>query len=233
MTSTPRQESTPVWWRPPPDRKPRLTREVIVDAALRLADAEGLDAVSIRRVAAVLGSRPMTLYSHIERKEDLLDLMFDHLAGTVLEGDPLPPGWRDALVVIASRKRRLCLAHPWAVALYARRPRVGPNSVLQLERSITALRPLTTDLVQATRVVNAVDDYTMGHVTRELVYDAGGDADWSRAMRPYLASLAASGAYPALAPLLADPVRDDSDATFVTGLRWLLDGIATSFAVDV
>jgi AcrR family transcriptional regulator len=230
MTSTPRQVP-PVWSRLPVERRPRLTREVVVDAGLRVADAEGLDAVSIRRVAALLNSPPMTLYGHIERKEDLLDLMFDQLAGTVLEGDPLPSGWRDALLVIASRKRRVCLAHPWAVALYARRPRVGPNSVMQLERSITALRPLTVDLRQATRVVNAVDDYTMGHVTRELVYDAGGAADWSQAMRPYLTSLAESGRYPALAPLLADPLEDDNDATFVTGLRWLLDGIARGFAV--
>src|SRR4051794_27652562 len=113
MTSTPRPVP-PVWSRLPPERPPRLTREVIVEAGLRLADAEGLDAVSIRRVAAVLDARPMTLYSHIDRKEDLLDLMFDRLAGTVLEGEPLPSGWRDALVVIASRKRRVCLAHPWA-----------------------------------------------------------------------------------------------------------------------
>jgi AcrR family transcriptional regulator len=232
MTSTPRPVP-PVWSRLPPERPPRLTREVIVEAGLRLADAEGLDAVSIRRVAAVLDARPMTLYSHIDRKEDLLDLMFDRLAGTVLEGEPLPSGWRDALVVIASRKRRVCLAHPWAVALYARRPRVGPNSVMQLERSITALRPLTADLTQAIRVVNAVDDYTMGHVTRELIYDAGGVADWAQAMRPYLAGLAESGQYPALAPLLADPVPDDGDATFVTGLGWLLDGIARSFAAGV
>jgi AcrR family transcriptional regulator len=230
MTSTSRPDPSPVWSRPPPERRPRLTREAIVAAGLRLADAEGLDAVSIRRVAAVLGARPMTLYGHIERKDDLLDLMFDELAGTVLEGEPLPPGWREALVVIATRKRRLCLAHPWAVDLYARRPRVGPNSVLQLERSIIALRPLTADLVQAVRVVNAVDDYTMGHVTRELTYDAGGAADWNRAMRPYLAGLAASGQYPALAPLLAEPLQEDGDATFATGLGWLLDGIAASFA---
>ena len=201
-------------------------------AGLRVADADGLDAVSIRRVAAALGARPMTLYSHIERKEDLLDLMFDDLAGTVLEGDPLPSGWRDALTVVATRKRRVCLTHPWAVTLYARRPRVGPNSVMQLELAIRALRPLTADLVQATRVVNAVDDYTMGHVTREIIYDAGGDADWSRAMQPYLTSLAESGRYPTLTPLLVEPVRDDSETTFVTGLRWLLDGIAASFAVE-
>jgi hypothetical protein len=134
------------------------------------------------------------------------------------------------MAVVASCKRRLCLAHPWAIALYARRPRVSPNSVIPLERSIVALRPLTGDLVLATRVVNAVDDYTMGHVTRDLVYDAGGAADWSRAMGPYLASLAESGQYPALAPILADPVRDDGDETFVTGLGWLLDGIAISFS---
>ncbi|MFI5897346.1 TetR/AcrR family transcriptional regulator C-terminal domain-containing protein [Actinoplanes sp. NPDC051513] len=232
MTGTPPQGPARVRSRPRPEGRRRLTREVIVAAGLRLADAEGLDAVSIRGLAAMLGARPMSLYRHIERKEDLLDLMFDDLAGAVLEDGPLPSGWRDALMVVADRKRRVCLAHPWAAALYARRPRIGPNSVMQLELAIAALRPLTADLVQAVRVVNAVDDYTIGHVTRELIYDAGGEADWSQAMRPYLTGLADSGRYPTLAPLLADPVRDDSDATFAAGLGWLLDGIAKSFGRD-
>ena len=222
----------PVWSRPEPEQRtprPPLSRAAIVTAAIGLADAEGLDAVSIRRVAALLDARPMTLYSYIGSKEDLLDLMFDELVGQVTDGDALPADdWRAALMTVASRKRRLCLAHPWVVTLYGRRPRVGPHTLLQLERSVVALRPLTTDLATAVRVVNAVDDYTMGHVSRELTFGAGVTAEWQAAMRPYLQGLADSGRYPALAPLLTAPLPDDADETFALGLTWLLDGIAPS-----
>ncbi len=225
MTSTPPRERGPVWSRPEPERRAPLDRTGIVSAAMRLADSEGLDAVSIRRVAAVLDARPMSLYSYIGSKEDLFDLMFDELAGEVLKGDPLPPAWRRAMVVVAGRKRQLCLAHPWAISLYGRRPRVGPHVLMQLERSVVALRPLTTDVAVAVQVVNAVDDYTMGHVTRELTFGTAAAGEWQDTMRPYLRDLAESGRYPVLAPLLAAPAGDDGDATFLAGLAWLLDGI--------
>jgi AcrR family transcriptional regulator len=229
MTSTPARKSGPVWSRPEPERRAPLDRARIVAAATGLADAEGLDAVSIRRVAAVLGARPMSLYNYIGSKEDLLDLMFDELAGEVLKGGPLPPGWREAMTVVAGRKRQLCLAHPWAIRLYGRRPRVGPHVLMQLERSVVALRPLTTDLADAVQIVNAVDDYTMGHVTRELTFGGSVAGEWEETMRPYLRGLVESGRYPVLAPLLVAPVSDDGDATFAAGLAWFLDGIGARF----
>lgn len=226
---------TPVWSRPEPEQRtprPPLSRSAIVAAAIRLADAEGIDAVSIRRVAALLEARPMTLYRYIGSKEDLLDLMFDELVGQVMpdppgiEGDPPPPDdWRGALVSFASRKRRLCLTHPWVITLYGRRPLVGPHTLELLERSVVALRPLTTSVTKAVRVVNAIDDYTMGHVSRELTFGAEVTAEWQAAMRPYLCGLADSGRFPTLADLLRTPAVDDNDETFALGLTWLLDGI--------
>jgi AcrR family transcriptional regulator len=82
-------------------RRTALTREAIVRAAILLADAEGLDAVSIRRVASELQARAMSLYTYIERKEDLFDLMADEVAAEVLVPGELPRDWREATVVIA------------------------------------------------------------------------------------------------------------------------------------
>ena len=226
---------TPVWSRPEPEQrtpKPPLNRASIVAAAIGLADAEGLDAVSIRRVAAILEARPMTLYRYIGSKEDLLDLMFDELVGRVMNEPPmlernsrLPEDWQRSVVWFAVRKRRLCLTHPWVVTLYGRRPLVGPNTLELLERSIVWLRPLTTDTRKAIYVINAVDDYTMGHVSRELAFGAQASAEWQAAMRPYLAGLADSGRFPNLAEVLRAPAENDADYTFELGLDWLLDGI--------
>src|SRR3954449_4175411 len=96
-------------------RRSSLSREAIVAAALALADAEGLDAVSIRRVAAALGARPMSLYTHIAAKDDLVDLMADAVVGEVLVEDP-PAGWRAALGAMAERSWRTFVAHPWLLA---------------------------------------------------------------------------------------------------------------------
>ena len=80
--------------------------------ALQIADAEGLDAVSIRRVAGNLGVRPMSLYTYIDRKEDLIILMRDKANGEVVLGTELPDGWREAVTAIARRTREVMLRHP-------------------------------------------------------------------------------------------------------------------------
>lgn len=222
--------NVPAWARPAlqaerrAERRPALTREGIVAAAIGVADSDGLDALSMRRVAADLDARVMTLYSHVASKDDLLDLMFDALAGEAVLDD-VPAGWRPALVELAGRKRRLCLAHPWMVTLFSLRPRAGPNSLRQLDRAMAAVADLTADPAAAAAVVSAVDDYTLGHVTRELTYRD--DA----ALRPYLRELADSGDYPTLAPLLLEPVPPDHDATFALGLAWLLDGLGQDAAI--
>src|SRR4051794_41896312 len=98
-------------WSAPPAASGGLSRDGIVAAALSLADAEGLDAVSIRRVAAALGARPMSLYTHIAAKDDLVDLMADAVVGEVLIDDP-PAAWRGALRVMAGRSWRAFVAPP-------------------------------------------------------------------------------------------------------------------------
>src|SRR5689334_10791506 len=99
-----------IWIRPAPRQPERPTREEIVAAAVGLADAEGLQAVSIRRVAAALRTRPMGLYSHIARKDDLVDLMLDRVLGEVLV-DQLPADWRQALRAIAWHTRAAARRH--------------------------------------------------------------------------------------------------------------------------
>ena len=97
----------PIWARAEPGtRKPRYTREQIAAAALAVADSEGIDAVSMRRVAQELGAGTMTLYHYVRTKSDLLDLMDDSIMAEVLvPDDELSSNWREALTAIAKRSQ--------------------------------------------------------------------------------------------------------------------------------
>src|SRR5262249_6534159 len=121
------EEPRPIWVRPEPGtRRPRFTREEIAQAALRIADAEGIDAVSMRRVAAELGAGTMSLYYYVQSKDELLDLMQDEMLGEVLVPDgELPGEWRAALTAIAMRSFAAFARHPWAIEAPPSAP--GPN----------------------------------------------------------------------------------------------------------
>ncbi|MFC5835667.1 TetR/AcrR family transcriptional regulator [Nonomuraea insulae] len=221
---------TSIWSRPTPPRRPVLTREAIVAAAVALADAEGLDAVSIRRVAAELGARAMTLYSYIERKEDLLALMADEIAAEALAGEPLPAGWRDALMVLARRERELVRRHPWRVDLIAQRVAVGPNGMRHVEQKLTAFDGLGLDRLTAWRCLAVFNDYMTGFVVREHVERRAprergiNDAERAAVAEPYIKELVESGEFPRLAPMIEQGVQG-ADDNFERGLSWVLDGI--------
>jgi AcrR family transcriptional regulator len=186
---------------------------------MRLADTEGLAAVSIRRVATELGARTMSLYSHIDSKDDLLDLMREQVAvETVIDG-PLPKNWRAATLAIARRERATALRHPWLIQLLGSPGHPGPNVMRHLEQSLTALAGLTTDPVAALRITAAIDEFVLGHVIGEVTR-----SPTDAFAQPYTRALLASGDYPILGPLLSagPPPLDD---TFERGLLWLLDGI--------
>ncbi|NUT39761.1 MAG: TetR family transcriptional regulator [Thermoactinospora sp.] len=219
-----------VWSRPSPPRRPALTREAVVAAAIEIADAEGLAAVSIRRVAAELGARTMTLYSYIERKEDLLALMADEIAAEVLVEGSLPAGWREALVLMARREREVVRRHPWRVELISQRVAVGPNGLRHVEQKLSAFDGLGVDRLRAWRYLAAFNDYMTGFVVRESLERGapreGGinDAEREAVAEPYIRELVDGGAFPRLAPMIEQGVPG-ADDNFERGLSWVLDGI--------
>ncbi|MFC4111951.1 TetR/AcrR family transcriptional regulator C-terminal domain-containing protein [Nonomuraea zeae] len=219
-----------VWSRPTPPRRPALTREAIVAAAIAIADAEGLAAVSIRRVAAELDARAMTLYSYIDRKEDLLALMLDEISTEVLIDGPLPGDWREALRLIAGRERELVRRHPWRVELVSQRVPVGPNALRHVEQKLAAFDGLGIDRLTAWRYLAAFNDYMTGFVVREALErgeprEQGiNDAERAAVAEPYIRELVESGEFPRLAPMIEQGVRG-ADDNFERGLGWVLDGI--------
>ncbi len=216
-----------------------LSRESIVAAAIEIADTDGLEAVSIRRLATKLGARPMSLYSHIERKGDLIDLMVDEVMGLAILPDPPPSDdWREDLRRIAQRTREATRAHPWMIAIAFRRPFIGPNALRHIDQSLAAVSALPLPPERKRAVLLAVDTYTLGFVRWELkgmqsgegggpcaAIDDGGPS--GAEIDSYIAAQAASGNYPHLHELggkksMSLGVKGEA---FQTGLDWLIAGI--------
>ncbi|GAA4596125.1 AcrR family transcriptional regulator [Actinoplanes octamycinicus] len=120
-------------------RRPGLTVARVVETGIALADAEGLDAVSMRRVAADLGVVPMTLYTYVPDKATLLDLMLDRVYLAMPRRELPDRPWRERLAAIAEENRELVAEHPWVAGLPANRPPLGPGLMAKYEHELRAL----------------------------------------------------------------------------------------------
>lgn len=230
--------STLVWERPArAGRREPLNRDVIVSAAIPLADAEGLAGLTIRRLAAELGARPMSIYSYaqITSKEELFDLMVDQVCGQMLLPD-LPSDWRPALRAIAVRCRDVLLAHPWWVELIGHNVLLGPNGTRHREQTLAALSGLQLDPSTKIAIIVAVETYVVGQAS--FAMDEQGSAripgrsaeQWQETLGHYQLALIATGEFPNLAssgpPQPTSP--HDRERYFNLGLDWLLDGVAAT-----
>lgn len=200
----------------------RLSTQAIVDTAIAIADVDGLDAVSIRRVAAVLEVRPMSLYTHIVSKDELLALMADELIGTLLVEQPMPEDWRDALTVHARKMFLMFASHPWLLALFTRRPRPGPNAARQAKQAARALEGLDVPAEDKWRVLGIVNDYVIGNALR--IATTGGARDLIESLS--VEDRAARPEFGALAGFEESRLADDA---FGLGLQVVLDGVAQRF----
>jgi len=241
----------PIWARPEPTgrRAPR-SREDIADAAIAVADAEGLDAVSMRRVAAELGLGTMSLYHYVHSKDELLDLMGDGImAGQLVDDAELARGWRAALTAIAHATRGNFERHPWlGEAMRPRQPTIpGPNATRHVDQSIAAVADIDADLRTKMDIIAVIDDYVIGFVQRiDMSVDAaeherGVTEEWVEAVFEHLRARIDTGSYPHLQAALdahvaqggtlEDLARMASDERrFDRGLQFLLDGIEVELA---
>ncbi|MFG2004416.1 TetR/AcrR family transcriptional regulator [Spirillospora sp. NPDC048911] len=224
-----------VWDRPEPSARPvPLDRERIVAAAIALADEGGLEAVSVRKVAARLDAGPMRLYRFISTKEELFDLMVDEVYGEILP-DEQPGDWREVLRVRAHRTRQAALRHPWLADLLGGRPTLGPNALAVTEATLAALDGLA-DLDTVMRAVETVSAYVTGAIRREIANLRAERAtglskrDWQRASGPHLRKMLATGRFPALTKAVYDGTEVDAETSFTTGLDWVLDAVAAKLA---
>jgi len=231
-----------VWTRNEPGgRKPRFTREEIASAAIRIADEEGFDAVSMRRIAADLGAGTMTLYHYVRTKDELLTLVTDTLmAELVVPVDEMPTEWRAAMTAIAHRSRAMLRRHPWVLDI-ADDPNLGPNSVRHFDQSLQAVAGLDVSLADKLDVMTVVDEYVFGYCLHERTnfHDENQEVA-SPELIEYVNELAATGDYPHITGLLSEHGPNAAWAQitasafdpdrFERNLARILDGFEADFA---
>jgi AcrR family transcriptional regulator len=194
-------------------RKSRLTREKIAAAALAIADANGFEAVSMRRIAQDLNVGTMSLYYYVKTKDDLIAMMDDALMGETLLPS-LPKGWKRAIVEIARRTHALFIRHPWALSSMLSAP-PGLNAMRHMEQCLEALAETSMTGAQKITLLAMVDDFVFGHALREAASDSTIDAEVA-------ASQLRSGAFPRLAEMFGDGRICVLGDRFDQGLRRLL-----------
>jgi AcrR family transcriptional regulator len=229
----------PIWIRPvrkPQSQRPSLTRGQIVRAAMELANAEGLEALTMRRLAKKLGAGAMSLYWHIPNKDDLLDLMLDAAFGEVELPEEPSADWRADLRLFAHHMLSVLRRYTWLPSLISSRPLPSPNRVRYVERFLSELEGLGLDLTTIGGILNTVEAYVDGFAQHEAAPEeirrrtGMTEADWRATFAAYLQEVLSSGQYPTLARLIAGNAEISADATFEFGLECVLDGIATRIA---
>ncbi|MCX4546973.1 TetR/AcrR family transcriptional regulator C-terminal domain-containing protein [Streptomyces sp. NBC_01565] len=222
-----------------PGRRPAVTeddtaqRARIVRAAIEIADAEGLTALTMRRLGAELGVSAMSLYRHVSSREQLVALMADAAFGEQALPQRPPQHWRERLELSAALQWRLYRAHPWlAAAMNLNRPLLIPNGIRHIDWALAALDGLGLDADTRMHAAVTLFGYVRGHaVDLEPETDAARTSgvsgeQWMRAQETRLAALAEEGSFPAFAAARAD--ADLSPESLLHhGLTTLLDGLAT------
>jgi AcrR family transcriptional regulator len=211
--------------------KPGLTLERIVAAAVEIADAEGLDALSMRSVATKLGVGTMSLYRYVPGKAELLDLMLDH----VIDMPDEPPdtsqlGWREIMETDARGYWQLCMDHPWYPFVDQARPLLGPNGMRSVEYVVGALRPIGLKDQQLMMMISVITNFVesaartfINEKQAEKRTGVSNEEFWA-AQEPTLIEAMNSGQFPTMAQLAEDTFWFTHDQLFEFGLQRLLDG---------
>jgi len=215
-----------------------LSRQAIVSAAIALADQDGLAAVSLRKVGALLGAGPMRLYGYLSTKEELLELMVDAAYGEMVWSAPAEADWRSAVRAIAHRMRQVSRAHPWLIELLGGRVHIGPHALAHLEASLSALTatPGFEDIDLALRALRTVNAYVIGAIRNEsselrAERETGLDKSaWQSVNYQYIERMLATGRFPNLARVVRDASHPAGEVLFDEGLECVLDGIEALLA---
>lgn len=229
-------------WRATTDspRGPRrgLSVDAVVEAATALADAEGLAAVTMRRVAQTLGVVPMTLYTYVPGKAELIDLMLDAAYAAMPRVNTSGQPWRDRVTAIADANKALFEQHPWAAAVSTTRPPLGPGQLAKYDHELSALDGLGLDDVMMDDCLTYLLAFIQASAraaadARAAQQDSAmDDQAWWNANAPLLAKVVNEQTYPTAVRVgsaagEAHGSAYDPDHAYAFGLQRVLDSLST------
>ncbi|WP_242910500.1 TetR/AcrR family transcriptional regulator [Actinomadura terrae] len=217
--------------------RPAYSRAQITEAAVRIADAEGLDAASMRRIAADLGTGAMSLYRYVPSRDGLVELMYDHVLGEQ-EFPARPTGdWRADLALVAQNARAMLLRHPWVLTARRARGVPGPNQLRLLEFGLGALDvgvPVDEILTLVTMLNGWVEVTVRGELEQQRDVERSGvtNDEWMIKNVPYVLPLIESGDYPMFGRVVVDAKLPHmtSEEAFRYGLDRVLDCIGAALS---
>lgn len=215
-----RQETAPRAGRPP-----RLTRNQVVAAARGIAAAQGVESLTMRRLADALGVMPNALYTYFPDKVAILDAVLDDLLGDV-KRPRHGMSWRHGLISLMSSYRSLLLTQPGLIALTVSRPMLGPNALRLREDMLTLLRNGGLDDADAVSAFLALFTYTTGFVAFETARTPGERDAEERAQAHRLHAALPEEAFPSTRALAGRLAKRPGDPEFTRGL----DGVIAGFA---
>jgi AcrR family transcriptional regulator len=227
----PRRSIVLLWATGEPRAKPGLSAGKIVDAAIAIADREGVEALSMRRVARELGAGVMSLYRHVPGKGELLDLMFDQAVGETVGAVPSEGTWRERLEAIAWESWRLYHRHPWVLQISAVRPPLGPNVLDSYEEMLRIVDGLGLTGPEMNATVTLVSDFVDGAARRAVdaaqaaQHSGETDESWWNARASFWEEQFDPDRYAVISRIYAEGGYEVPDESFSFGLARILDGI--------
>ncbi|WP_307868665.1 TetR/AcrR family transcriptional regulator [Micromonospora sp. C95] len=227
-----------------PRRGPRPGRSLdeIVTAAIELADAEGLDAVTMRALAQAVGVAPMTLYTYVPGKAELLDLMLDAIYTGMPRPDRSGDPWRARVAAVAADNRDLFTAHPWAAEVATGRPPLGPGQMTKYEYELRAFDGTGLDDVTRDAALTFVLDFVRAAARAAAEARSAQqastwtDEQWWTANAPLLAQVLDERRFPTAVRVGAAAGAAQNAAyhpgqAYEFGLARVLDGLTTLIAL--
>jgi AcrR family transcriptional regulator len=208
--------------------RPRHTREQVVEAAVAIAGEQGLDAVTIRSVAARLGVGAMSLYSYVPDKQALIYDMVEHVSAELELPAEASGDWRADLRLLARAQRALLHRYPWLTAAMSHRQPLGPATLAYLEYTLAALEPTGLDTGTGLESMALLTGFVVDLVRAELAdRDNPATPAAAAASQARLAELLATGRYPRFAAAIAagGPAPIDLSENFERLVDRLLDGL--------
>ncbi|MFJ1730891.1 TetR/AcrR family transcriptional regulator [Streptomyces sp. NPDC088254] len=206
-------------------RPPRISREEVVTAARRIVDAEGVDRLTMRRLATEIGSTPMALYHHVRNKEELLVLLLDDYATRTLHRPELPAQPRERIVVAAATIHAALAACPWIVEVLTADDLMATSALWFVEQIVDGLVECGLSPEQAVHGYRAIWYYTAGEIVVRVTAARRRTDDDRPTYREQVFADLDPGELPRLAQVADHWAPLTAEDTYLDGLRALVDGL--------